>query len=470
MKKMDILSPADVEQIHEASMQMLENTGVEFHHEDALATFRQAGLRVEGTRVYFTREIVMESVAKAPSEFTLHARNPENNLTVGGDNTIYVPGYGAPFIYEIDGTRRNATYQDYVNITRLAGASKNVDMVGGTVVEPEDLPDNIRPLKMFAASITEADKCVMGDASGKKRAKDCLAMASIVFGKEFVEKNAVMISLINSVTPMKFDDRMLEALLEYVKAGQAVVIASLTMAGSTGPGSIAGAATVCNAEVLAGITLAQLVRPGAPVVYGSASSITDMQSGSLVIGTPETSLFIATAAQMARFYNVPSRSGGGLNDAKIVDAQCGYEAMMGLHTATASGINYVLHAAGIMQHYMAMSYEKFMLDDEICGMVRRFERGYEINEESLAVDVVHKVGPGGHFLTQKHTRKFHRKDFRLPALSDRSSYDMWESAGKKTATERCKEKWQEVLANYQVPALPEDTLAELERYIVEASK
>lgn len=451
--KFNVLTPDQVQDVHDHTMKILEEIGVEFGYEPALEVFRKAGLRVEGHRVYFKRDFVEEQVKKAPAQFTLHARNPEHNLICGGENIIYMPGYGAPFIHEADGTRRNTNMQDYDNFVKLAGASPNMHMTGGNVVEPTEVDDRIRHMKMIHSHIINSDKCFMGSASGWDKAQDSIELTAILHGgRDVIKEKPALICLINSVTPLKYDDRMLGALMAYSEAGQAMVIASLVMSGSTGPASLAGALALQNAEVLAGITLTQLINPGTPVVYGSTSAITDMATGSLSIGNPECALFTSASAQLARFYEVPSRGGGGLSDAKISDAQAGYESMMILMAASTTGINFVLHTAGILQYFMAMSYEKFIIDDEIAGMILRYLKGIEFNDEKFALDVLAEVGPGGHFLTQKHTRKNHKQEFRRPLLSDRQSFDGW-AKNKYTANDLAKQKWQDILANYEAPAL-----------------
>lgn len=467
--KFNILTPDQIQEVHNHTMRILEEIGVEFGYEPALEVFRQAGLKVEGQRVYFKREFVEQQVKKAPASFTLHARNPQHNLVCGGENIIYMPGYGAPFVHDADGNRRNATMEDYNNFVKLAGASQNLHMTGGNVVEPTDVDDRIRHLKMMHSHIINSDKCFMGSASGKEKAEDSIELAALLFGgKDVIKEKPALICLINSVTPLKFDDRMLGALMAYAQAGQAMVIAALVMAGSTGPATMAGALALQNAEVLAGITLAQTINPGTPVVYGSTSAITDMATGSLAIGDPEGALFTSASAQLARFYEVPCRGGGGLCDSKIADAQAGYESMMTLMAASTTGINFVLHTAGILQYFMAMSFEKFIVDDEIAGMVLRYLKGYEFSEDKFAFDVISEVGPGGHFLTQKHTRKNHKLEFRRPLLSDRQSYDGW-AKEKLTTNELAKKRWQEVLASYEPPALEPAVANAVDEFIAKRS-
>lgn len=471
LPKYDVLTDEQINKIHKNSIKILKEIGVEFSYDPAIEVFKKHGQRVEGHRVFFDPDFVEEMVEKAPAQFTLHARNPEHNLVCGDGNTIYMPGYGAPFIYDAEGGKRDATMADYDNFVKLAGASKNIHMTGGTVVEPTDVPDDIRHLKMAYSHIINSDKCFMGSSSGYEFARDAIEMTAILHGGlDVIKEKPALICLINSVTPLKYDDRMLGGLMAYAETGQPMVIASLVMAGSTGPATMAGALSLQNAEVLAGITLTQCINPGTPVVYGSTSAVTDMSTGSLSIGNPENALFTSASAQFSRFYGVPCRGGGGLTDAKTVDAQAGYESMMVLFAASTTGVNFVLHTAGILQYYMAMSYEKFMVDDEIAGMVLRYLKGFDCDsDEKMAFDVIEAVGPGGHFLTQKHTRKNFKTEFFRPALSDRQSFDGWAKDSLDT-NQRAKARWQEVLANYTAPELDADIKVKIEAFIEKRTK
>ncbi|MBU4542035.1 MAG: glycine betaine--corrinoid protein methyltransferase [Firmicutes bacterium] len=471
LPKFDILTDEQIDKIHNNSLKILQEIGVEFSYDPAIEVFKKHGQRVEGHRVFLDSDFVKKMVEKAPAQFTLHARNPEHNLICGGENIIYMPGYGAPFVYDADGGKRDATMADYDNFVKLAGASKNLHMTGGTVVEPTDVEDEIRHLKMAYSHIINSDKCFMGSSSGYEHAKDCIELTAVLHGGlDVIKEKPALICLVNSVTPLKYDDRMLGGLMAYAEAGQPMVIASLVMAGSTGPATLAGAMSLQNAEVLAGITLTQCINPGTPVVYGCTSALTDMSTGSLSIGNPENALFVSASAQFARFYGVPCRGGGGLSDAKTVDAQAGYESMMTLFAASSTGVNFVMHTAGILQYYMAMSYEKFMVDDEIAGMVLRYLKGFDCDsDEKMAYEVIEKVGPGGHFLTQKHTRKNFKTEFFRPALSDRQSFDSWSKDSLDTK-QRAKLKWQEVLASYTPPELDPVIKEKVEAFIEKRSK
>ncbi|MEL7568301.1 MAG: trimethylamine methyltransferase family protein [Dehalobacterium sp.] len=454
--KFDVLTKEEVLKIHEKTLQILEEVGVEFTYDPAINVLKEHGQKAEGHRVYFKKEFVEEMMKKAPKAFTLHARNAEKNVNCNHTDIIFTPSYGPPYIYAADGSRRYSNMEDYNNIVKLAGACENIHSTGGNVCEPNDVPDEIRHLKMLYSHIKNSDKTFMGSAYGEIGAGDSIAIAEMMFGgREMIKKKPVLITLINSITPLKYDDRMLAALMTYAKVGQACLISSLVMSGSTGPATMAGTITLQNAEVLAGIVLAQCVNPGTPVIYGSTSGPCDMRTVSLSIGTAETALYTSASAQMARFYDIPSRGGGGLNDAKVVDAQTGYESMLVLLSTGLSGINYVLHAAGIMQYYTAFSYEKFIMDNEIAGLVLKYLKGYNFDEEMFVIDDIKEVGPGGHFLYQASTLEKHRHELRVPTLSDRQGYEAWLTEGKKDTVQRAKEKWQKILAEYVAPPLDE---------------
>jgi trimethylamine--corrinoid protein Co-methyltransferase len=306
----------------------------------------------------------------------------------------------------------------------------------------------------------------MGSAMGAKSARDSIEMASMVFGsrEQLVEKPYI-ISILGSLPPLKYDARMLGALMEYAQAGQAQLISCLAIAGATGPSTLAGNLALQNAEILAGIVLAQLVREGTPVVFAGASSIAEMRSGALSIGSPEMAMNTAATAQMGRYYNLPVRGGGAVCDAKLPDSQAAYESMMSLLMAQVSGINFVLHSAGILDSYNCMSYEKFIIDDEMCGMVKKIKRGYEVNPDTLAFDIIKEVGPGGHFLDKDHTFDHFRTEFYQPQLSNRDDFVSWQANGSPQSMETANNKYKEILGTYEAPELPADLDRDLLNFI-----
>jgi trimethylamine--corrinoid protein Co-methyltransferase len=466
MQPFEILTQKQIEQIHQTALQILEQIGVEFGYPPALEVLKKGGAKVDGERVFFTPRLIEEQIKKAPRKFTLYARNPENNVVIGGNNMVFTPGFGAPFVTDLDIGRRKATLKDFENFVKLTGASANQDILSGNFVEPNDIPHEIRQAQMLYTSIKYSDKCVMGSAMGAKSARDSIEMASMVFGsrEQLVEKPYI-ISILGSLPPLKYDARMLGALMEYAQAGQAQLISCLAIAGATGPSTLAGNLALQNAEILAGIVLAQMVREGTPVVFAGASSIAEMRSGSLSIGSPEMAMNTAATAQMGRYYNLPVRSGGAVCDAKSPDSQAAYESMMSLLMAQVCGINFVLHSAGILDSYNCMSYEKFIIDDEMCGMVKRIKRGYEVNPDTLAFDVIKEVGPGGHFLDKDHTFDHFRTEFYQPQLSNRDDYVSWQGKGSPQSMETANRKYKEILETYEAPELPADVDKDLLKFI-----
>jgi trimethylamine---corrinoid protein Co-methyltransferase len=460
----DVLASHDITLIHQTSMQLLGKVGVVFPHEDALTAFRQHGAKVDGQRVYLSEAQVMDALKTVPAQFTLFARNPQRNVTVGGGETIFAPGYGAPFLVDAETGKRAPTLEDYHNLAKLAHALPNQDVSGHLLVEPGNVPAETAHLHMLHAHMTHSDKPFIGSAAGQTGARQTMEMAGILFDGE-VRDRPVTISLINSLTPLSYSAEMLEALLEYIRWGQPVIIAALAMAGSTAPVTLAGMLAMQNAELLAGITLTQWLKPGLPVVYGSTSTNIDMKSGALAIGSPELSQMIAAHAQLARFYGLPSRSGGALSDASFPDAQAGFESMMGLLTTVNSGVSFVLHAAGILSSYLAFSYEKFVMDDELCGMVRHFRRGFAVTPETLAYDVIAAVGPGKNFLIEDHTVRHCRTAFWKPALCDRGGLEAWMQGGQKDAVARARLRWQKLLRAHQDPELDPAIARQLQAYL-----
>ena len=467
MQRFEYFTPEDVHRIHEATLRVLETVGVDFGYEPAVAVFKKAGCKLDGQRVFLSPQMVMEQVAKAPAEYTLQARNPDKNVTIGGDNIAYIPCYGPPFVHDLDRGRRESTLEDYINFVKLSYASKSIDITGGMMAEPNDIPHARRNAEMMLASMRYSDKPFMGGAIGAEAARETIEMAAIAFGcsENDLAAKMPMISILCTRTPLAYDDRMLGAIMEYAKAGMPQLISSLAIAGATSPVTMEGTLVVQNAEVLAGIVLTQLIREGAPVVFSGSSTAAAMRYGTLSIGAPEMAVNTAATAQMARFYGIPSRGGGAITDAKLPDAQAGWESMMSQLMATLSGVHFVLHSAGILEGYMAASYEKFIIDDEICGMCKRIKRGERADPEKLALDVITQVGPGGEYLTQLHTFENFRKELYTPIMEQKESYTGWKEKGGESIEKTANRKWKEILHAYREPAMPVLVLSELERYI-----
>lgn len=462
----EYFSTNDLEQIHEATLTIMETAGLVFSHEPARELFAKAGCKIDGQKVFFPKKLVEDQVKKAPAMFTLFARDPEKNVVIGGDHIAFMPCYGAPFVNDMDKGRRLGTLEDFNNFAKLAYKSPHMDITGGMMTEPNDIPVAIRNAERIYSSMVLSDKPFMGAGTGAKDAKQTIEMASMVFGsREEMAEKPPFVSILCSLTPLGFDDKMCGAIMEYASAGMPQLISSLAIAGATAPVTMEGTLVVQNAEILAGITLAQLVREGTPVVFAGSSSTTAMRYGTLSIGAPEMAVNTAATAQMGRFYNLPVRGGGALTDAKIVDSQAAYESMMSMMMATTSGINFVLHSAGILEGYITASYEKFIIDSEICGMCKRIKHGEKINAEKLAVDVIKSVGSGGEFLTNMHTFKHFKKELYSPVLEERDNFDSWTSKGSITMEQRANARYKEILKEYEEPGMDTDVRKELNNYM-----
>lgn len=459
----EILSLEDIEQIHNTSMQILEHVGVSFPNDDAIAVFREHGVKTDGYTVYLKEQQVMDALQTVPKQFTLMARNPERSVTVGDGGTVFAPGYGAPFLVDYKVGKRSPTMEDYHALAKLAHALPNQDLSGHLLVEPTGV--TVPHIHMLYAHMMHSDKPFIGSTAGQTGVQHTLEMARILFGEDVVAENFVTIGLINSLTPLGYSDEMLAALMKFARHRQPVIVAALAMSGSTSPITLAGTLTTQTAELLAGIVLTQIINPGTPAVFGSTSTNIDMRSGALAIGSPELSQMIAAHVQIARYYGLPSRSGGALTDASSPDAQAGFESMLGLITTISSGVDFMLHAGGILSSYLAFSYEKFVLDDEMCGMVRRYRQGIQVSPETLSYDTIAHVGPGGNFLMEKQTLKRCRTEFWQPSLCDRAGLEAWMQDGQQTALDRAHQRWKKLVEAHQDPALDDTTARQLNAFV-----
>jgi trimethylamine---corrinoid protein Co-methyltransferase len=464
--RMQELSLAQMTKIHDASMDLLQRSGIVINEDEALEIFKKHGFKVEGKTVFPTESQINEEIAKVPQKITIEARNPEKTVTIGGDDFVFLPGYGAPYVIDMNGQQREATMEDYDTFCKLVHTSKHINMNGWMMVEPGDMAPETAHLDMNLSNMLLCDKPFMGSPVSRQGALEGIEMASILWGgKENIMDRAVTVSLINSLSPLQFAEEMVGSLIELARHGQACVVASLIMAGASGPVTLAGVLALQNAEILTGMVLTQLVREGAPVIYGSTSSVMDMKTGGLSIGAPELSKNINYTAQMARFYNVPSRSGGGLTDSLYPDAQAGVESALALSTAARNGVNFILHSCGILGSFIAMSYEKFLVDEEMCGMVRQMLKPIDIDDDSIDIDMIASVGAGGQYLTHPKTFKLCRSEFYIPDLMVRTNYDSWSASGKKKIDEIANDKLSQRLAKYEKPDIDPAIEKQLTEYV-----
>ena len=464
MPRYEILDEAAMQELERGWRRIVSELGVEFLYEEALDYFRGAGQQVDGQLVKFDPDWILEQVAKAPPEFDLQARNPERTVHVGGKHMVFSAVYGCPFVRE-GLERRNATYNDFENLVRLAQSYPQLDSPGGTICEPDDKPLDSRHLDMVYALMTLSDKPFMGSVTSGPNARDTIAMAEIVFGKESLDETPAIISLINVNSPLRYDDRMLAALVEYAKRGQATIVTPFLLMGAMSPVTIPAALTQQLAEALSGIALAQLIRPGCPVIFGSFLSNIDMQSGSPSFGTPESAIGLLCTGQLARHYGLPFRTGGGLNSSQTADAQSAYEALMTLLPTFLAGTNFVMHAAGWLEGGLVSCYEKFIIDIELLRELRVEFTPLEITEESLAFGAHTEVGHGGHFLGAEHTMERFRDCFQRPWLSSTSNFERWLKQGGKDTAARAGEIWRKKLESFEAPPLDDAIRAELDDFV-----
>src|SRR3954470_9048371 len=451
MPRYEILSEEAMDVLDRGWRRIVTELGVEFLLDEALDEFRKAGQQVDGQNVKLDPEFILEQVAKAPREFDLQARNPEHTVHIGGENMVFASVYGPPFVREGD-VRRDATMADFENFVKLSQAFPQLDSPGGTVVEPNDRPLDSRHLDMVFALQTLADKPYMGSVISGPNAVDTIRMGEILFGgREAIERTPCSISLINCNSPLRWDDRMLSAMVEYNRANQAVVMTPFLLMGAMSPVSIPATLVQQIAEALTGIALCQLVQPGCPVVFGSFLSNTDMQSGSPSFGTPESAIGLLCTGQIARYFGLPFRSGGGLMASQTADAQSAYEALMTLLPTFLAGTNFVMHSAGWLEGGLVSSYEKFIVDIELLRMLRHEFTPLEIDEASLAFGAHEEVGSGGHFLGAMHTLERFRECFYRPLLSSTENFDRWSRNGGLDANARASQIWRDTLESYEQP-------------------
>ena len=451
----EVLDEEGLQLIERNAETVLEEIGIEFREfPEALALLKGAGAEVDGERVRFPRGLCRSIIqASAPAEYTQHARNPDRNVIIGGNRTVLVPSYGSPFVRDLDQGRRYATIEDFRNFVKLAYLSPGLHHSGGTVCEPVDIPVNKRHLDMVYSHIKFSDKPFMGSVTAPERAQDTVDMAKIVFGDDFIDQSTVITSLINANSPMTFDATMLGAATIYARNNQATMISPFLLAGAMSPVTVAGTATQILAEALAGMTYVQLVRPGAPVIFGTFASSMSMQSGAPTFGSPEPALVLYIAAALARRLGVPFRSGGGLCASKIPDAQAAYESANTLQTAALAGVNFMLHTTGWLEGGLTMGYEKFIMDADQANMLATILRGVDLSENGQAMDALREVGPGQHFLGAAHTRANFEHAFYRSPVADNNSFEQWLEDGSLDTAQRANLIWKQMLQDYEAPPL-----------------
>ena len=448
----EVLDDEALTAIENNADRVLAEIGIEFREdEEALQMWKDAGADVEGERVKFPKGMCREILKTAPREFTQHARNPARSVQIGGNNTVFAPVYGPPFVRDLTGERRYATIEDFRNFVKLAYLAPAMHHSGGTVCEPVDIPVNKRHLDMVYTHIRYSDMPFMGSVTAPERAQDTVDMAKLVFGDDFVDQNCVVINLINANSPMTFDATMLGAAKVYARNNQACVVSPFILAGAMSPVTTAATLTQILAEVMAGAAFTQLCRPGSPVLFGTFASSISMQSGAPTFGTPEPALVLYGAGQLARRLGIPFRSGGSLCGSKVPDAQAAYESAQTIKPTVLAGTNFVLHAAGWLEGGLVSSYEKFVMDCDQLGMMQALAAGVDVSKNGLGFEALQDVGPGNHFLGCEHTQANFETAFYRSSIADNNSYEQWLADGEMRSEDRARRLCQKMLDEYQAP-------------------
>lgn len=453
------------EMIHKAAMEIMEEVGVDFHNTKALAILKSNGIRTEGSTAYFTEDQVMHWIKMAPKSFTLYARNPKYNVFLGGDTVNPAPTYGCAFIDDWEGNRRPGTMEDYVKSLKLVQAEELYSINGGILIQPGDAPEERAAVEMFYAALTHSDKAIMLPTGFKNEMELILRAGCELFGgiEAMIEKPR-MIALINTVSPLTLDERMLDCLMLLAKYGQAAVLCPATMLGATGSLSMAGTIASGTAEALAGIVLAQMIRPGTPVVFGIQSTAADLRGGiTFACAAPEGTLMQGFAANMGKFYGMPSRGGGCQTDAPVINCQAGYESMLTFSSAYRHGINLVMEAGGVMDSVNATSFEKMVIDFEIMRQVKASFTPFEVNEETLNLEEIKEIGHSGSFVTSDYTLENYT-DLYSPKVGPRNG------SGSDYFKESVDKEMERLLKVYQesTPVLEDEARKAVEKILAEA--
>lgn len=465
---MDMLSPDQLEELHQSSIRILKELGIKVLGENVRQLFARAGAIIDDEDVVRIDESVVDAALKAvPHQFTLTPRNPAKTVVMGGNHLVFGLVAGPPNVHDRINGRRSGNLADYQNFIRLAHHFNAVHMIGNQVTAPQELPANNRHLDTYFANLTLSDLTFHCTAIGRGRALDGIRMMAISRGisMEEMARNPGVITIISVNSPRLLDDAMGDGLIAMAERGQPVTITPFTLMGAMTPVSLPAALAQQNAEALFGVVLTQLVKPGAPVMYGAFTSNVDMRSGAPAFGTPENAKSNVIAGQLARRYRLPYRTSNA-NASNVVDLQAAYETSMATWGAVLGGANLIYHAAGWLEGGLTASYEKLILDIEILQNMMEFLKPIEWNTDELGFDAIRDVAPGGHFFGSAHTLARYEKAFYQPILSDWRSYPNWELAGAKDATQRATDLWQQALAEYEEPVMDPAIREELEAYVV----
>jgi trimethylamine--corrinoid protein Co-methyltransferase len=459
----DLLSEDALVRIEQAADRILAEIGIEFRDDpDTVDLFRKAGGEVRplsdsAWNIRFAPGLIRSLCATAPAEFTQLARNPARSVQIGGKAMVFAPSYGSPFIMETDGTRRYATLDDFQNLVKLGQSSPWLHHSGGTICEPTDVAVNKRHLDMVYAHMRYSDRAFLGSITAPERAEDSIEMCRILFGPDVVDRNCVIMGNFNSTSPLVWDGVSTRSIRIYAAAGQGSIHLPFLLGGAVSPVTMAGALAQSLAESMTGVALTQLVRPGAPAILATFLSSLSLRSGSPTFGTPEPALGSLVMGQLARRMNLPLRCSGNFSTSKLPDAQAMTQSMMSMMAAVQCGANYILHSAGFLDGLLSMSYEKFVLDTDLCAALHAYLRGIEVTDDTLAVDALAEGGPGAHMFGTAHTLRHYETAYWDSALDDYQTWETWNEQGREDSITRAERRWKQTLAAYEPPPMDQGT-------------
>lgn len=468
-----VLSEDDIGQIHLSALSILWRIGIDVREDQAFGILRKAGCPTNGRRVRIPAHLVEEAIRNAPGTFTLYGRDPEFKIPLEDRRVFYEPMIGRLNILDMEtGKRRRTTIEDVCDLVRVADALEHYTLLHSGAIMPhiEGVPDDVSHVHGYLASLRNSSKVIKGVVRGKQKAKDCIRMAAIVAGgEEPLKHKPNVFTTCNVISPLQFAPEQTEGLIEYAKMGLPVDIASEPQCGATSPATMAGTLALQTAEILGMMTLAQLVNPGTPVLMGTVGAAMDMRNGTISLGGVEAGLLNVAHAQIAQFYKVPSRGTGSNTESKSLDIQAGIEKTMTLMTPALAGINMIFYP-GTMDHALTVSLESLVIDHEICAIIHRMLQGIAVNDGSIGLDVIEKVGPGGHFLNQSHTLTRFQQEHYIPELCDRDSHETWLQKGCPGMLNSAQRKVKRILAEHQPAPLDPAVEKELRRVIAEVEK
>ena len=455
----DILSDESLTAIEATADRILAEIGIELREDaEAMRLYRQAGAEVteqtEGIwRIRFEPGMLREVLKTAPAEFTQHARNPANSVRIGGRNVVFAPSYGSPFVMDLDRGRRYGTIEDFRNFIKLSQSSPWLHHSGGTVCEPTDVPVNKRHLDMVYSHIRYSDRGFLGSITAPERAADSVEMARILFGEAFTDANCVVMGNFNTTSPLVIDGVTAAGIRTYAAANQGSIHLPFLLGGAVAPLTIAGMVAQGLAESMASCALTQLVRPGSPAILASFFSSMSLRSGSPTFGTPEPAIGSLAMGQLARRLNLPLRCAGNFSTSKLPDGQAMQQSMMSMMSAVQGGANYVLHSAGFLDGLLSMSYEKLVMDTDMCGALHAYLDGMAVNEDTLAFDALAELGPGQHLFSTQHTLRHYETAYWDSALDDNQPWETWDEQGGIDYAQRANARWKKILRDYEAPPL-----------------